>query len=98
MTLRLCYYRGIVVPALVYVARVRLFSARTVNFESILEIFFESERNFCESFFFLGGRSFIIFKIRKCRENSMARRVDEKGWVIIKIRRFDFKDLPEALS
>lgn len=42
MTLRLYYRIGIVVSALVYVARVRVFS---VNFESIFERFFESEKN-----------------------------------------------------
>lgn len=30
--------------------------------------------------------------------NSIAKRVDEKGRVIIKIPRFDFEDLPEAPS
>lgn len=54
MTLRLYYRIGIVVSALVYVARVRVFS---VNFESIFERFFVS------------GRSFTNFlKIRKCEE------------------------------
>lgn len=42
MTLRLYYRIGIVVSALVYVARVRVFS---VNFESIFERFFESGKN-----------------------------------------------------
>lgn len=42
MTLRLYYRIGIVVSALVYVARVRIFS---VNFESIFERFFESGKN-----------------------------------------------------
>lgn len=32
------------------------------------------------------------------RGNSIARGIDEKGRVIIKIRRFDFEDLPEAAS
>lgn len=64
MTLRLYYRIGIVVSALVYVARVRVFS---VNFESIFERFFVS------------GRSFTNFlKIRKCgeirsQEESMRR-------------------------
>lgn len=64
MTLRLYYRIGIVVSALVYVARVRVFS---VNFESIFERFFVS------------GRSFTNFlKIRKCveirsQEGSMRR-------------------------
>lgn len=42
MTLRLYYRIGIIVSALVYVARVRVFS---VNFESIFERFFESGKN-----------------------------------------------------
>lgn len=42
MTLRLYYRIDIVVSALVYVARVRVFS---VNFESIFERFFESGKN-----------------------------------------------------
>lgn len=42
MTLRLYYRIGIVVSALVYVARVRVFS---LNFESIFERFFESGKN-----------------------------------------------------
>lgn len=42
MTLRLYYRIGIVVSALVYIARIRVFS---VNFESIFERFFESGKN-----------------------------------------------------